>query len=151
MAYQTVRDLVEHMKALHDRLRRAARASASGEADPRRALLLRYMEDHELQMKRALTRVQEGTEGSVLATWLQFTPDAEVDAVIGRLEDEPLPDFEDLVARVVEAQEAFVQVYRILQAETSAPRVRAFFASMMEMEEEARKGYARVRQESSED
>ncbi len=137
------------MKGLHERLRQAARASKAAEADERRSLLLRYIEEHEQQMHQALHGVESRADPSVLDTWLQFAPDAEVEGALARLEtDAPVPSFEDLVARVLEAQARFVEIYRILQAETSAPRVRAFFASMMEMEVEARKRYARVRLEA---
>jgi hypothetical protein len=149
VAYQTVRELVEHVKGLHQRLRQAARASKAAEADERRSLLLGYIEEQEQEMHRALCGVETRADRAVLDTWLQFAPDAEVDGVIARLETgAPLPSFEDLIARILEAQDGFVEIYRIMQAETSAPRVRAFFASMMEMEVEGRKKYARVRLEA---
>ena len=147
MAYQTVRDVVEHVRSLHSHLRRAAKQVKPKVGDHRSALLLEFIDQHEAALERAVQATTQRGGDTVLDTWLQFEQDKEVDRAMRRSEN-PSPSDDDVVAQVLETENALIRLYQLLQGSTSAPSVQAFFESLLEMEDSAVRRSARVKLEA---
>ncbi|HXV63198.1 MAG TPA: hypothetical protein VEK15_21040 [Vicinamibacteria bacterium] len=143
MAYQTIRDIVEHVRSVHRRLCDAVREARSEADDERTALLLAVIDEHESTLERAVESAQQ-TGGSVLDTWLQFDPNAEVErAMRHRASDSP-SSRDAIVAHVLETENSLMRLYELLRGSTSSPSVQSFFLSLLEIEDSAVRQSARV-------
>lgn len=149
MAYQTVRELLAHVRSVHRRLRamiQDARPHMDGE---RSQLLLVVVDEHEGALERAVESVEKRGLGSVLDTWLQFQPDAEIDRALSlAVSDLPLSTG-DIVALVLETENSLSRLYQLLEGSTGSRRVQAFFGSLSDVEDSAVRRTARIRLESN--
>jgi len=110
---------------------------------------LRFIEEHERFIDTALAHAGGPGHGrAVLRTWLQFGAVAVAAKAFRDLDDTSQLDDDALVETVLRAEEALAQVYRVIAGSTDAPRVRAFFESLVEMEDAAERRYAKAKLES---
>jgi len=130
MAYQTIRDVISHVGALHRRLRESVRNAQTREDDERSTLLLKFIEEHESVLERAIEAAEQRGD-AVLDTWLQSSASSD-----------------EVVKHVLETENALVRLYELLKGSTGSSRVQAFFSSLVEMEDSAVRRSARVRLES---
>lgn len=154
MAYQRVRDVLDHVTDLHERLRGLAVRATDGTSDERSVILGEFIEEHEGRVRKAIAKAAPASDDLVLDTWLQFAPneqvEKEIEALRREVDSHPDMDPHVLVSRLVQVQSSIVRLYEILEAESNAPRVREFFASLKELEDEAGKRVVRAWQESLE-
>lgn len=148
MAYQTIRDLISHVRTLHRRLQESVRNAQTREDDERSALLLKFIGEHEAALERAIEAAEQRGGGSVLDTWLQFEPNTELERAMSQSELDSSPSSDDVVKHVLETENALVRLYELLMGSTGASRVQSFFSSLLEMEDSAVRRSARVRLES---
>lgn len=148
MAYQTIRDLVTHVRSLHGRLRNRVRNARQRENDERARLLLEFIDEHEASLERAIESTEQRGGDTVLETWLQFEPNTEVERAMKRLEEESALSRDEMVTLVLETENALVRLYDLLRGTNSSFTVQSFFTSLLEMEDSAVRKSARVGLES---
>lgn len=147
MAYQTIRDLISHVRTLHGRLEESVRKAQRREDDERSTLLLKFIGEHESALERAIEAAEE-SGASVLDTWLQFEPNTELERAMAQSDLDSSPSSDDVVKHVLETENALVRLYELLIGSTGSSRVQSFFSSLLEMEDSAVRRSARVRLES---
>lgn len=148
MAYQTIRDLVRHVQALHGQLRTSIRNARQHEDDERSDLLLELIDAHESALERAIETVEHREGDAVLNTWLQYEPNAEVERALRRHDLESVRSGDEIMALVLETENALIRLYELLRGAHSSPSVQSFFTSLLEMEDSAVRRSARVELES---
>lgn len=148
MAYQTIEKLVSDVRAVHRRLRDATRRARMRAKDERAALLLNVIDEHESALERAIETAKQGGDDTVLGTWLQFEPTAELEGAVRQSESFSSLEADELITRVLETENALMRLYEILQGSTSSPRVQAFFLGLLAIEDSAARRAARVKLEA---
>ena len=148
MAYQTIRDLVAHVRKLHRRLRDLVSEAEMQEEDERTALLLEFIDEHESVLERAVVAAEQKGGKAVLDTWLQFEQTNELDRAMRQGEPTSSPSGDEIVDHVLRTENALIRLYELLQGSTSSSSVQTFFASLMELEDSAVRRSARVRLEA---
>lgn len=147
MAYQTIRDLVSHVRSLHGRLREAVRKAAAHSDDERTSLLLSFIGEHESALERAIESAEQAG-GAALDTWLQFEPNTELERAMRQSELDSSLSADDVIKHVLETENALVRLYELLLGSTGSSSVQSFFSGLLEMEDSAVRRNARVRLES---
>lgn len=84
----------------------------------------------------------------MLDTWLQFEQGSEVGRAMKQSAPVSSGSGDEIVAHVLETENALIRLYELLQGSTSSPSVQAFFASLLDMEDSAVRRSARVRLEA---
>ncbi|HEX9725031.1 MAG TPA: hypothetical protein VGC53_12195 [Vicinamibacteria bacterium] len=148
MAYQTIRDVVAHVRALHRRLQHLVGETRTHMDDQRFALLLDFINQHESALEQALEAVEQRGSEAVLNTWLQFEQTAEVDRAMRRSEPMPSGSGDEIVRHVLQTEKTLIRLYQLLQGSTGSPTVQSFFSGLLEMEDSAVRRSARARLEA---
>lgn len=150
-SYQQVADLIEHVRAMHRKVREAVSERVGDTEHERTELLLRLIEEHDKYLETALANAGGSANGeAVLNTWLQYTPNNVAAEAFRELDEVDELDDEELVDKVLRAEAALVQLYRILAGSmASAPRVQSFFQSLLDLEDAAGRRYARAQLEDT--
>lgn len=148
-SYQQIGELIDDVRALHRKIRSAVSERAAESSNERNELVLSFIEEHERFLDASLRRAGAGGDGkAVLGTWLQFGAGAVAAEAFRGLDDPSRLDDHALVVEVLRAEDALVKLYRVLAGSTDAPRVRAFFESLLEMEDSASRRYAKAKLEA---
>ena len=148
MAYQTIRDLVAHVRTLHRRLRDLVCEAETQADDERTALLLEFIDEHEAALERTIAAAEQKGGEAVLDTWLQFEQTSELDRAMRQSEPASSRSGYEIVDHVLRTENALIRLYELLQGSTSSSSVQTFFASLMEIEDSAVRRSARVRLEA---
>jgi uncharacterized damage-inducible protein DinB len=154
MAYQTIRDLVRHIRSLHHRLRDAVReAQARAEdsedtEDERSALLLSVIDEHESALERAVELAEQEGGDRVLDTWLQFDPNAQTERALRQGNSAASMSRHELLTHVLETDNAIIRLYELVQGSSGSPSVQSFFASLRQIEDSAVRRAARIELEA---
>ena len=132
MTYQQVRDVVARIRRCHQRLRDALDTPGNRARDHRTQEMLDALRREEQELQLLLGRYGAQGEESLLDTWLQYVPDDDVSQIASSIEFGPELTPEDVVIRKLEFDNALIDLLETLAEETSAPRVREFFRTMVE-------------------
>jgi hypothetical protein len=130
MSYRQISDILKTVNQFHDRLMREIQRHSQCSDDPRLDLLADYLKHQRGVLQEAVKRDQEDESQNVLDTWIQFTPDDELKESIKKLQLKEGEPVAELFTRVLEADQALLDLYEILSEQTSAERVREFFNSL---------------------
>lgn len=148
MAYQTIRDLIGHIKSVHRSLRNGIQDALPHAEDDRAAMLLGVIDEHEAALERAIQAVEQRGDGAVLDTWLQFEPNVEIQRVLRRVEPDESTSSEELAARVLETENTIIRLYELLQGSSGSSSVQSFFSSLLALADSAVRRSARSQIES---
>lgn len=130
MSYRQISDILNTVSEFHEQLTQEIRRHSACNSDPRLDLLTDYVKHQRDAIARVVRREREDSSNGVLQTWLQYTPEEEIRAALKKLELREGEPVEALVTRVVQADQALRDLYKILSEQTSAERVREFFKSL---------------------
>ncbi len=135
-SYKTVREILNQVSVWHhELLEHCCEGDEPDEDDPFRPLV-EYLAGHERAAKHVLDRYKPSERETILNTWLQYVPAEQIDEVFTKrnLEDSQAP--EDVVAMILEFDNALVELYKTLANQSQAhPRVNELFQGLLEMEE----------------
>jgi len=130
-----IKNILDHIRAYHDRLSRRLAEFSQHESDERLTLLLKYMARHEHNFEEAMSRYEGDHEKGILNTWLNFIPEAAVDDA---LRDMPLQDdmtADQILASVLSFDRTLITFYRQLANQTAIPRVQELCSNLLDMEQ----------------
>lgn len=135
-SYTTVRDVLSHISRWHHELLEQCCEGADPEPhDPFRPLV-DYLAVHERTVKQILDHDQRGEREAILNTWLQYVPAEGVEDVVARWRSMESSTAEDVMAFVLEFDDALVEFYKSLANQAQAPpRVNEVFQNLLEAEE----------------
>lgn len=138
MTYQQVRDIVARIRRCHQQLRDALDTPGNRAKDSRTQLILDSLRREEQELQLLLGRYGAQGEESLLNTWLQYVPDDDLAQIVASIEFGPELTAEEVVIRKLEFDNALIDLLETLSEETSAPRIREFFRSLVENAESRR-------------
>ena len=135
-SYKTVREILNQVSVWHhELLEYCCEGDEPDEDDPFRPLV-DYLAGHERAAKHVLDRYKPSERETILNTWLQYVPAEQMDEVFTKrdLEDSQAP--EEVVAILLEFDNALVELYKTLANQSQAhPRINELFQGLLEMEE----------------
>lgn len=135
-SYKTVRDILDRISRWHRELLEYCCEGEEPEADDPFRPLVDYLITHERGAKRVLDRYEPGERDAILNTWLQYVPAERVEEVFTKRKLSQTMSSEEVVAMILEFDEALVELYKTLANQAQAPpRINMVFQSLLEMEE----------------
>lgn len=134
MAYYQVKEILQRVRNYHRQLRNALENARCETEDDQAEVVLRWAREDEQQANRALADYSSegGKDHTVLETWLQYVPDEQVQEKLANIHFTPEMSAEEIVARVLEFDEALTNFYQQLADQVTAPRVKEFFDSQVD-------------------
>lgn len=148
MPSKQIKDILDHIRAVHHELNKVCHQLSAGEPDERLRLLLAYIGRHEESFNIAVRRYEkEASARTVLDTWLQFTADESISEAFRELDLHPGMTAEEIVEQVLSFDTKLVDLYRDLAESTSSSQVRDLFSDLLQMAEGKQHQYARILQE----
>lgn len=134
MAYCQVKEILHRVRNYHRKLRNALEKARCEAEDDQAEAVLRWAREGEEQANRALAEYSRdgGSDHLVLETWLQYIPDEHVQEKLANIHFTPEMTAEEIVARLLEFDEALTDFYQQLADQVTAPRVKEFFDSQVE-------------------
>lgn len=136
MSQQRTRDVLDQLRAFHERLAQWYSGQEGGADRQRMKLLLGYLSRHEANMATALQRFEEQASQKVLDTWFMFAPDTEHLFADGQRLLESATDADEVVRVALELDDRIVEAYRAMERESHIPEVREAFSALVVMEEQ---------------
>lgn len=141
-SYKQVRDVLQHVRTFHRRLREYYEDASEQTSNERIELLLEFLSDHEKDLERGLSRYEPQAAEGILNTWMQYVPDDVLERAFAEIplhEDSSEEEIIDAATRFIDA---LVDLYATLVQSTEAPRVKELFASLLELEKTRREHFA---------
>lgn len=130
MSYRQISDILESIRQFHDRITNELQRHSQCSSDPRIDLLSDYVKHQREAIAQAVRRDEQDTSINVLETWVQFTPEEKIRAALKKLQLREAEPVGVLFTRVMEADQALLELYESLSEQTSAERVREFINSL---------------------
>ena len=143
MPYETVRDILERIKAFHRRLSDYYQQSKSAAANERVALLLDYMGRHERLIDRCVAKYEKQGSHTVLDTWIQYIPDLSLREAFEEARLEPDMPVEEVFAQAMKLDSVLLAFYEQLASYSAAPKLQELFEDLLAMEKTKETEYAR--------
>lgn len=135
--YKQARDLLEWVRTYHRRMKEAYGDAAESAADERKAMLLRYLENHEALFERSIDEAITENDG-VLDAWIQFTPDKEMLEPIEAAEVKPDISVEELVRNAQRMDGTLMEFYQDAIERVKSKPAREFFEQLLTKQESDR-------------
>ena len=135
MAYETVKDLLEHARSFHALLSEWYRARGREAEGGRVRMLLEYLAQREGQLADHLEAFEATASKTSLNTWFTFTG---AEALDQRLKEARIAEdasLDDVVQAVLQLDETIAELYRFLAAESPSEELREVFQSLLREEE----------------
>ncbi|HEX6986658.1 MAG TPA: hypothetical protein VF170_14855 [Planctomycetaceae bacterium] len=135
-SYKTVREILDRISRWHNELlEHCCEGEEPDENDPFRPLV-EYLAAHERGAKAVLDRYEPREREAILNTWLQYVPAERVEEVFTKRSLSERMTSEEVVAMVLEFDDALVELYKTLANQAQAPpRINEVFQSLLDLEE----------------
>lgn len=135
-SYKTVKDVLTQASIWHHKLLEQCCEGEEPENDDPLRPLVEYLAGHERGAKKILDRFKPQERDAILNTWLQYVPAEGVDDVFTKRDLTAKMSSEDVVAMILEFDNALVELYKSLANQSQAhPRINEVFEGLLEMEE----------------
>ena len=139
MAYQQIGDILQHTHQLRESLRNIVREALARESDGITHELIERFDAHDFRMQRLLEMAAHSASREVLRTWIQYTDTAQIEREAHNLREQIARgdlSAANVVQEALQLDQQMLQFFYTTKEQTSAPRVRAFFDDLLEMEEQ---------------
>lgn len=135
-SYKTVKDILDQISRWHsDLLEYCCEGEEPDPEDPFRPLV-DYLAKHEASIKQVLDGYQPDERTAILGTWLQYVPAERVEEVFARRDLSDSADAEQVIAMILEFDDALVELYKHLANQAQAPpRINDVFQNLLDMQE----------------
>ncbi|MCC9608325.1 hypothetical protein LOC68_10850 [Blastopirellula sp. JC732] len=148
MPSKQVKEILDHVRSVHQKLKKVCHQLGSQETDPRMKLLFEYIERHEEAFNTSVRRFEKDAGGhGLLETWLQFTSDEFIDEDFKELELTSEMSAEEIVENVLAFDTKLVAIYRDLADSTSSSQLKELFNDLVQFEEDKERQYAKMMQD----
>jgi len=140
MAYSQVGELVEMIRKFHSEMAELCEDMRDNEDDPRLELILDHIHYHEKSVCQALSAYQDDDSADgLLNTWLQYTSTDELKRTLrGAIEEVDTNEeltAEKLIEVMMKVDQRLLEFYKQGREESSVPRVKEFFDSLVQLVE----------------
>lgn len=139
MAYQQIGDILHHTHQLRERIRNIVREALARQNDGITRALIERFDAHDFRMQRLLEMAARNASREVLQTWIQYADTAQIEREADILRERIArgdPNAADVVQEALQLDQQMLQFFYTTKEQTSAPRVRAFFDDLLDMEEQ---------------
>ncbi|PQO43923.1 hypothetical protein [Blastopirellula marina] len=148
MPSKQVKDILDHVRAAHQQVKKVCDELRGHEPDARLQLLLEYIGRHEEAFNTALQLYEQDARGKgLLETWLQFSADEAIDEDFAALRLSEGMQADEIVQQVLDFDAKLVALYRDLATSTSSEHVQELFNDLAQLEEDKERQYARLLQD----
>ncbi len=144
MPSKQIREILDQIRDMHREMSCCFQSIQQESGDPQQQLLTKYMSEHEDRIEACISGYESEAEKSVLDTWLQFGNEEEIIKRIQRTSFSDSMTPEQLVQAALEIGRDLVQLYRELSEATSVPELQELFDSLITLEENKSRHYARA-------
>ncbi|SMF95010.1 hypothetical protein SAMN02949497_2350 [Methylomagnum ishizawai] len=130
-----VKDFLEFGKHLHGEIKRFYDRANEETGSERIRMLLDYLSRHEQHLEESLARFEKGSRSGILNTWLEYPPDLDVEAVIGKHNLGEINSSEALISIAMDFDDTLVALYREVSAKVDEPKLKEVFLNLLALEE----------------
>lgn len=134
MRFETVRDIVEQSRQLHQALAAQYAELEQLTTSERAQLLLDYLARHEARLAEAMGNYERDAASGLLETWLQYVPELDAAAVIARLRGVDLNDVEAVVVAALAVDDHLLAVFREMEHHAATDALRDIARSLQQIE-----------------
>ena len=135
MAYQQVKEILSHAEHLRKFLSDFASRERDQANNDLLAGLFQEVNKHEAQLEQCLAEYTAETSEDLLATWIQYPGDDELEDAMTSLTAVSEADDEVVLQKLLIAEETLLRVYQQAQEQTSADRLQEMFANLIDLQD----------------
>ena len=144
MHYQTVKDVVDHSRQLHQDISGLYAKLSQDQAQERVGMLLDYLKRHEGNLERSLNQFETDKSQKVLDSWLQYSPDQDVSDVLAQVTISDHMTTDQVVSMALKLDDYFIDLYQEMIDHTSSSSVKAVFQNLLDMEQQEKISMAKT-------
>jgi hypothetical protein len=134
MTFQTVKDIVDHARRLHEALSRQYEELEQLTTSERAQLLLDYLHRHERRLAEALRDYEADAAHGILETWLQYAPKLDSGPLLERIRTVDLNDVEAVVAAALAVDDYLLEVFQEIEEQAEVETLREVARSLQQIE-----------------
>ncbi|MFZ5654395.1 MAG: hypothetical protein ACOY42_08355 [Pseudomonadota bacterium] len=134
MTFQTVKDIVDHARRLHEALSRQYAELEQLTTSERAQLLLDYLHRHERRLAEALRDYEADAAHGILETWLQYAPKLDSGPLLERIRTVDLNDVEAVVAAALAVDDYLLKVFQEIEEQAEVETLREVARSLQQIE-----------------
>ena len=131
--FEQIKDVIEYSETIHNRLQKIYGTINEKERPEREKMLLDYLIEQQVRIKETLAYFELASQQSILDTWMQFTPNIDVQQLIDDQEPQSEITFEKIVQFADSSSQAMVDFYHEAANESELPIVKKIFENLGEM------------------
>ncbi len=138
MHYETVKDVVDHSRQLHQQISQFYHKLSEKNAQARVSMLLEFLQRHEANLADTLNKFEKDKSQKVLDSWLQFSPDQDLNQELAEMEVNENMDADDVVEVALKLDKYFIDLYQDMVDGATSSAVKEVFQNLLDMEEHER-------------
>ena len=136
MHYQTVKDVVDHSRKLHQQIGQLYSKLSEDQAQEKVSMLLDYLQRHESHLETSLCEFENDKSQKVLDSWFQYAPDHNIDDVLAKMEMHDHMSTDQVVGMALKLDDYFIDLYQDMVDNTGSSAVKAVFQNLLDMEQQ---------------
>lgn len=144
MHYQTVKDVVDHSRQLHQDISGLYAKLSEDQAQVRVGMLLEYLKRHEDNLEQSLDQFESDKSQKVLDSWLQYTPEQDVSDVLVGLTISDHMSTDQVVDMAFKLDDFFIELYQEIIDHSASSSVKVVFQNLLDMEQQEKISMAKT-------
>ena len=144
MHYQTVKDVVDHSRQLHQDISGLYAKLSEDQTQVRVGMLLEYLKRHEDNLEQSLDQFESDKSQKVLDSWLQYTPDQDVSDVLVGLTISDHMSTDQVVDMALKLDDFFIELYQEIIDHSASSSVKVVFQNLLDMEQQEKISMAKT-------
>jgi hypothetical protein len=144
MHYQTVKDVVDHSRQLHQDISGLYAKLSEDQTQVRVGMLLEYLKRHEDNLEQSLDQFESDKSQKVLDSWLQYTPDQDVSDVLLGLTISDHMSTDQVVDMALKLDDFFIELYQEIIDHSASSSVKVVFQNLLDMEQQEKISMAKT-------
>lgn len=139
-----VHEFVAFGKQIHGKLKELYEALNEQAQLERVKMLLDFLSRHEEHLEESLARFEKDTRHGILQAWLEYSPNLDVDAVMGSHSLRENPSTDEIIQLALDFDDTLVNLYREVSEKVNDSKVKAVFQNLLQLEEKEKVQVARA-------
>jgi len=136
MHYQTVKDVVDHSRQLHQDISGLYAKLSENQAQERVGMLLEYLKRHEDHLEQSLNQFENDKSQKVLDNWLQYSPDQDISDVLASVTISDHMTTDQVVNMALKLDDYFIDLYQEMINNSASSSVKVVFQNLLDMEQQ---------------
>jgi rubrerythrin len=135
VAIETIREILEWGRQLHEELAQIYRSSSASTDDERTQLLLNYIAEHEQNLADMIARYERDEDGGKIDSWMRdYLDKSPFMSGMHAIMDFGDMNSDNIMQATISAHQKMVQMYRDLAENAKTERLEAMFTNLASME-----------------